>query len=53
MPVFRGLQHGKRWPLNGINSFDYLVELMRHAAEVAANPREWMPWCCRATLGRA
>jgi transposase len=39
--------------LNSINSFDYLVELMRHAAEVAANPREWMPWCCRATLGRA
>lgn len=39
--------------LNGINSFDYLVELMRHAAEVAANPREWMPWCYRATLGRA
>ncbi len=37
--------------LNGVNSFDYLVELMRHAAQVAANPREWMPWCYRAALG--
>jgi hypothetical protein len=37
--------------LNGVNSFDYLVELMRHAAQVAASPREWMPWCYRAALG--
>jgi transposase len=35
--------------LNGVNSFDYLVELLRHAAQVAANPRDWMPWCYRAT----
>jgi transposase len=37
--------------LNGVNSFDYLVELMRHAAEVAASPGEWMPWCYRAAVG--
>ena len=37
--------------LNGVNSFDYLVELMRHAAQVAANPREWMPWCYKVNLG--
>jgi transposase len=30
--------------LSGVNSFDYLVELQRHAAELAANPAAWMPW---------
>lgn len=38
--------------LNGANSFDYLVELQRHAAELAANPSQWMPWNYRATLAR-
>ena len=38
--------------LNGVNSFDYLVESIRHAAQVAASPREWMPWCYRAALGQ-
>jgi hypothetical protein len=37
--------------LNGVNSFEYLVELLRHATEVAATPREWMPWCYRDHLG--
>ena len=37
--------------LNEVNSFEYLVELMRHAAEVAASPQEWMPWCYRLALG--
>ena len=37
--------------LNGVNSFDYLVELIRHAAQVTASPREWMPWCYRAAIG--
>ena len=36
--------------LNGVNSFDYLVELIRHAAQVAARPQDWMPWCYRANL---
>ena len=34
------------------NSFDYLTELQRHAAELQRNPREWMPWNYRATLER-
>jgi transposase len=36
--------------LCGVNSFDYLTELQRHAQELAANPAEWMPWNYRATL---
>jgi transposase len=38
--------------LNKVNSFDYLTELQRHAAELKANPAEWMPWNYRATLTR-
>src|SRR2546427_3713097 len=29
--------------LCGINSFDYLIALQRHAAELAAQPSKWMP----------
>lgn len=36
--------------LCGANSFDYLVELQRHARELAACPAEWMPWNYRETL---
>jgi transposase len=38
--------------LCGANSFDYLVELQRHAQELAARPAEWMPWNYRETLVR-
>jgi transposase len=38
--------------LCGANSFDYLVELQRHARELAAGPAEWMPWNYRETLAR-
>jgi len=38
--------------LNKVNSFDYLTELQRHAAELKANPTEWMPWNYRDTLAR-
>ena len=38
--------------LNQVNSFDYLTELQRHAAKLAANPAEWMPWNYRDTLKR-
>jgi len=38
--------------LCGANSFDYLVELQRHAQELAACPAEWMPWNYRETLAR-
>jgi transposase len=38
--------------LNGVNPFDYLTELQRHAEELKQNPSEWMPWNYRATLAR-
>jgi transposase len=38
--------------LNGANPVDYLTELQRHAAELKANPAEWMPWNYRTTLTR-
>jgi hypothetical protein len=39
--------------LCGANPFDYLTELQRHAAELATNPGEWLPWNYRETLARA
>ena len=36
--------------LNGANPFEYLTELQRHSAAVAARPRDWMPWNYRKTL---
>jgi len=38
--------------LQGVDPFLYLTELQRHAEEVAANPKEWMPWNYRETLGQ-
>jgi len=38
--------------LCGANSFDYLIELQRHAQELAASPAQWMPWNYRETLAR-
>jgi hypothetical protein len=38
--------------LEGVDPFDYLNELQRHAEELAANPQDWMPWNYRATLAR-
>jgi transposase len=36
--------------LNGVNSFNYLTELLRHAGALKQNPSEWMPWNYRETL---
>jgi transposase len=36
--------------LCGANSFDYLTQLQRHAAELALHPAAWMPWNYRETL---
>lgn len=36
--------------LAGANAFDYLSQLQRHAAELAANPAAWMPWNYRQQL---
>jgi len=30
--------------INGVNPFDYLKELQRHAGELKREPSEWMPW---------
>jgi len=30
--------------LNGVNPFDYLTALNRHAKELSACPAQWMPW---------
>jgi hypothetical protein len=38
--------------LCGANSFEYLAELQRHAAELALKPSDWMPWNFRETLRR-
>ena len=38
--------------LCGANSFDYLIELQRHAQELAVRPAEWMPWNYRVALTR-
>ncbi len=38
--------------LNGVNPFDYLTELQRHAKELKQNPSEWMPWNYGDTLAR-
>jgi hypothetical protein len=34
------------------HSFDYLIQLQRHARQLVANPLEWMPWNYRETLPR-
>ncbi len=39
--------------LCGANWFDYLIELQRHARELAANPAVWMPWNYRETIKAA
>jgi len=30
--------------LNRVNPLDYLTEMLRHPAEVAVRPEQWMPW---------
>lgn len=38
--------------LSGVDPFHYLSELQKHAAELEANPSEWMPWSYKETLAR-
>ena len=38
--------------LNQVNPFEYMTELQRHAAEVAAIPSQWMPWNYRERLAQ-
>ena len=36
--------------LCGVNAFDYLNQLQRNVADVAAHPDRWMPWNYHETL---
>jgi len=38
--------------LHGVNAFDYLTQLQKHAEEVAAHPPDWMPWNYRDNLAQ-
>jgi len=46
--VFMSLIHTAE--LNGVKPFDYLVALLRHQAQVADAPADWMPWNYTAAL---
>lgn len=36
--------------LEGVNPFDYLTALQRHAAPLATQPASWLPWNYREAL---
>jgi transposase len=36
--------------LNGVDPFDYLTELLKHANELSSHPDRWMPWNYRRML---
>ena len=36
--------------LNGVSSYDYLLDLLRHTKLVEANPADWMPWNYRLAI---
>jgi transposase len=38
--------------LNGVDPFDYLTQLLRHAAHARARPADWMPWNYRQAVRR-
>ena len=40
--LFMSLIHSSE--LAGVNPFDYLIQLLCHAAQLADNPAAWMPW---------
>ncbi len=40
--LFMSLIHSCQ--LCGVNPFDYLTELQKHAAELSSDPATWMPW---------
>jgi transposase len=39
--------------LGATNPFDYLIELQKHAEELAQRPQDWMPWNYGGTLAGA
>jgi transposase len=38
--------------LNGVNPFDYLTALNRHADALASSPADWMPWTYQDMLAK-
>ena len=46
--LFMSLIH--TYELNGVNPFDYLTELQKHANELSSHPEGWMPWNYRDML---
>ena len=40
--TFMSLIHSAE--LNGVEPFEYLIELLKHAEEVDRDPAQWMPW---------
>jgi transposase len=49
--IFMSLIHTCR--LGGVDPFDYLTALQRHAAKLSAAPAKWMPWNYALTLRAA
>ena len=39
--------------LNGVNPFDYMTQLHKHASELSSHPDRWMPWSYSDTLRSA
>ena len=46
--IFMSLIHTAE--LNGVNPFDYLTELLRHAREIRDAADAWMPWNYRRAV---
>lgn len=46
--IFMSLIHTAE--LAGIDVFDYLVALSRHASDAAERPGQWLPWNYRESL---
>jgi hypothetical protein len=48
--MFMSLIHTCR--LNGVNAFEYLSAVAQHAPQVAAAPKQWLPWNYRNAMPR-
>ena len=47
--TFMSLIHSAE--LNGVEPFEYLIELLKHPEEVRQDPAQWMPWSYPAQSG--
>ena len=47
--TFMSLIHSAE--LNGVEPFEYLIELLKHSEDVERDPARWMPWCYPIPLG--